>query len=99
MDLTAAIGALAAWGFAQILAEGGPSLNAQLAAAGLIDEVCLTVSPLLAFGDASGSWPGPAFRAARSGASARSVSRTDYCSSAPARPRPAHPGPAGVPPA
>jgi riboflavin biosynthesis pyrimidine reductase len=35
-----------------VLAEGGPTLNGQLAAAGLLDEVCLTISPLLAAGDA-----------------------------------------------
>ena len=35
-----------------MLAEGGPSLNSQLAAAGLLDELCLTVSPVLVGGDA-----------------------------------------------
>ena len=35
-----------------MLAEGGPSLNDQLAAAGLLDELCLTVSPMLVGGDA-----------------------------------------------
>ncbi len=34
-----------------VLAEGGPSLNAQLLAAGLLDEVCWTISPTLAGGD------------------------------------------------
>ena len=34
-----------------VLCEGGPSINAQLFAAGLIDELCLTISPLLAGGD------------------------------------------------
>jgi riboflavin biosynthesis pyrimidine reductase len=34
-----------------VLCEGGPSINAQLFAAGLVDELCLTVSPLLAGGD------------------------------------------------
>ena len=33
VDLRAALGALATRGFAQVLAEGGPSLNGQLAAA------------------------------------------------------------------
>jgi riboflavin biosynthesis pyrimidine reductase len=46
-------------GFSQVLAEGGPSLNGQLAAAGLIDEVCLTVSPLLVSGDAKRVLAGP----------------------------------------
>jgi riboflavin biosynthesis pyrimidine reductase len=35
-----------------VLAEGGPSLNGQLAAAGLLDELCLTLSPRLVSGEA-----------------------------------------------
>jgi riboflavin biosynthesis pyrimidine reductase len=34
------------------VAEGGPTLNGQLARAGLLDELCLTLSPWLASGDA-----------------------------------------------
>jgi len=34
------------------VAEGGPSLNAQLAAAGLLDELCLSLSPRLVGGPA-----------------------------------------------
>ncbi len=60
VDLAAALGALAGRGYAWVLAEGGPTLNGQLAAAGLIDEVCLTVSPLLAGGDAKRILAGPA---------------------------------------
>jgi riboflavin biosynthesis pyrimidine reductase len=52
VDLSAALGALAERGFARVLAEGGPSLNGQLTAAGLLDELCLTLSPLLVGGDA-----------------------------------------------
>jgi riboflavin biosynthesis pyrimidine reductase len=48
VDLAAALGALAERGYARVLAEGGPTLNGQLVAAGLLDELCLTVSPLLA---------------------------------------------------
>jgi riboflavin biosynthesis pyrimidine reductase len=59
VDLTTALAALAARGFAQVLAEGGPSLNGQLAAAGLIDEVCLTLSPRLVSGDAKRILAGP----------------------------------------
>ncbi len=59
VDLTAALGALSARGFSQVLAEGGPSLNGQLAAADLIDEVCLTVSPRLVAGDAKRILAGP----------------------------------------
>ncbi|HEV8372071.1 MAG TPA: dihydrofolate reductase family protein, partial [Actinomycetota bacterium] len=39
--------------------EGGPTLNGQLAAAGLLDELCLTVSPLLVGGDAKRVLAGP----------------------------------------
>ena len=60
VDLAAALGALAERGFARVLAEGGPTLNGQLAAAGLLDELCLTVSPLLAGGDARRILAGPA---------------------------------------
>jgi riboflavin biosynthesis pyrimidine reductase len=47
VDLRVALGALAERGARSVLAEGGPSLNSQLATAGLLDELCLTVSPLL----------------------------------------------------
>jgi riboflavin biosynthesis pyrimidine reductase len=52
VDLRTALGALAERGARSVLAEGGPSLNSQLAAAGLLDELCLTVSPVLVGGDA-----------------------------------------------
>jgi riboflavin biosynthesis pyrimidine reductase len=48
VNLKAAIGALADRGHRRMLAEGGPRLLAQIAAAGLLDELCLTVGPLLA---------------------------------------------------
>ncbi len=48
----AVIGALAERGHLRILIEGGPHLLGQVAAAGLLDELCLTVSPLLAGGRA-----------------------------------------------
>lgn len=48
-----ALGALADRGAGNVLVEGGPSLNGQLAAAGLLDELCLTVSPTLLVGDAT----------------------------------------------
>jgi len=59
VDLAVALGALAERGFAQVLAEGGPTLNGQLATAGLLDEVCLTLSPLLVGGDAKRILAGP----------------------------------------
>ena len=60
VDLASALGALAERGCARVLAEGGPTLNGQLAAAGLLDELCLTLSPLLAGGDAKRILAGPA---------------------------------------
>jgi riboflavin biosynthesis pyrimidine reductase len=48
VDLTAARDALTARGLTQVLSEGGPHLLGQLAGADLLDELCLTVSPLLA---------------------------------------------------
>ena len=48
-----AIDALAGLGHTRILTEGGPRLLGHIAAAGLLDELCLTISPLLAGG------PGP----------------------------------------
>ena len=48
VDLKAAVSALAERGHRRLLAEGGPHLLAQLAEAGLMDELCLTISPLMA---------------------------------------------------
>lgn len=50
VDLPAAVGALAARGLPRVLCEGGPRLLADMAAADLVDELCLTVVPLLAGG-------------------------------------------------
>jgi len=52
VDLTRAVTELGSLGAHQVLAEGGPTLNGQLARAGLLDELCVTLSPLLASGDA-----------------------------------------------
>lgn len=49
VDLTAALPLL---GARVVQAEGGPSVNARLAEAGLLDEVNLTLSPMLVGGDA-----------------------------------------------
>jgi riboflavin biosynthesis pyrimidine reductase len=48
VDLKAAVDSLAERGHQRILTEGGPHLLAQLAGAGLLDELCLTLSPVLA---------------------------------------------------
>jgi riboflavin biosynthesis pyrimidine reductase len=52
VDPGAARRALVERGHRRILCEGGPALLAQLAGAGLLDELCLTVSPVLTGGDA-----------------------------------------------
>ncbi len=59
VDLTAAVGALRERGLRSVLAEGGPSLNGQLAAAGLLDELCLTMSPKMVGGDSRRILTGP----------------------------------------
>ncbi|MCY3863285.1 MAG: dihydrofolate reductase family protein [bacterium] len=53
VDLTAAMARIGQLGASVVLAEGGPTLNGQLLAAGLLDEVCWTISPTLAGGDSS----------------------------------------------
>jgi riboflavin biosynthesis pyrimidine reductase len=55
----AAIAALAGLGYGRILSEGGPGLLAQITAAGALDELCLTVSPVLAGGQARRILAGP----------------------------------------
>ena len=46
-----ALGALWERGFQRVLVEGGPSLNAQLLAGGHVDELFVTVTPVVAAGD------------------------------------------------
>ncbi len=52
VEMASAISALASRGLRRVLVEGGPHLLGQLAAADLLDEFCLTVSPLVAGADA-----------------------------------------------
>lgn len=52
VDLPRAVAALGDRGARHVLAEGGPTLNGELARAGLLDELCLSLAPLLASGDA-----------------------------------------------
>ncbi len=59
VNLGAAMVALGELGAQHVLCEGGPSLNGALADAGLIDELCLTISPRLASGDAKRILSGP----------------------------------------
>ena len=50
VDLAAAVAALHERGATQLLCEGGPHLLGAMIAAGLVTELCLTVSPLLVGG-------------------------------------------------
>jgi riboflavin biosynthesis pyrimidine reductase len=59
VDLHRAVRALNERGLHRVHAEGGPHLLAQLAAAGLLDELLLTVSPVLAGGTYPGEGPVP----------------------------------------
>jgi riboflavin biosynthesis pyrimidine reductase len=65
VDLKEARGALRDRGLGRVLCEGGPLLLGTLAAAGLLDELCLTVSPLLAGPGAPGIVAGEEFPARR----------------------------------
>ena len=59
VDLPRALAELHGRGATQVLCEGGPRLLGAMTAADLVDEVCLTVSPLLAGGDAGRMAAGP----------------------------------------
>ncbi|MFJ5680090.1 pyrimidine reductase family protein [Streptomyces sp. NPDC093097] len=53
-------GALAARGHTRLLTEGGPRLLGQFAAAGALDEMCLSLAPVVAVGSAQRIMDGPA---------------------------------------
>lgn len=53
VDIAAAVAELHQLGYARILTEGGPTLLGETASAGMLDELCLTTSPVLAGGSAS----------------------------------------------
>jgi len=59
VDAAVAVAALAGCGYRRILVEGGPFLLSQLVAAGALDELCLTISPVLAGGRAARMTTGP----------------------------------------
>lgn len=50
VDMGDALAALAGLGARTVLCEGGPMLNGQLFAADLVDEICITVAPVLLAG-------------------------------------------------
>lgn len=59
VDPARAVRALAERGHTRLLTEGGPRLLGQLVAAGVLDELCLTVAPMLVAGDAQRITGGP----------------------------------------
>lgn len=59
LDFAAAVRELAARGHRRLLCEGGPGVLAQVVAAGLLDELCLTLSPLLLAGHPARILSGP----------------------------------------
>ncbi|MGW0941178.1 pyrimidine reductase family protein [Streptomyces sp. NPDC002623] len=59
VDPARAVLALAGLGHTRLLTEGGPRLLGQFVAAGVLDELCLTLSPMLVAGDAQRIAGGP----------------------------------------
>lgn len=60
VDPKAALAALTARGLHRVCCEGGPHLFGTLIAADLVDDLCLSISPLLTSGDAGRIATGPA---------------------------------------
>ncbi|MFI1565197.1 pyrimidine reductase family protein [Streptomyces sp. NPDC020490] len=59
VDPVRAVAALGELGHTRLLTEGGPRLLGQMVASGVLDELCLTVSPMLTAGDAQRIAGGP----------------------------------------
>jgi riboflavin biosynthesis pyrimidine reductase len=59
IDFPRAIEELAARGHRRLLCEGGPTILARAATDGVLDELCLTLSPMLVAGDPSRILNGP----------------------------------------
>ncbi|MEV5527542.1 pyrimidine reductase family protein [Streptomyces prunicolor] len=62
VDPARAVHALAELGHTRLLAEGGPRLLGQFVAAGVLDELCLTLSPTLVAGEAQRISGGPSVK-------------------------------------
>lgn len=65
VDIAEALGELARLGHRRVLCEGGPTLLAQVVAAGRLDDLCLTLAPLLVAGDHRRIMRGPALDPSR----------------------------------
>ncbi|MFF5263670.1 pyrimidine reductase family protein [Actinomadura viridis] len=59
VDFRTAVALLAGRGYTRLLCEGGPRILSQVAGADMLDELCLTVSPLLAAGASPRVLDGP----------------------------------------
>ncbi|MEU1664449.1 pyrimidine reductase family protein [Streptomyces sparsogenes] len=59
VDPARVVAALAERGLTRLLTEGGPKLLGQFAAAGVLDELCLSLAPLVTAGDAARIINGP----------------------------------------
>lgn len=57
-SITDALAEFAARGWNRVVAEGGPHVLGQLVEADLLDEICLTIAPVMAAGDAPRIAPG-----------------------------------------
>jgi riboflavin biosynthesis pyrimidine reductase len=60
LDLAHIVDQLAGTGFQRLLCEGGPRLHNDLLAAGMLDEVCLTLAPVVVGGQGLRSTSGAA---------------------------------------
>jgi len=65
VDLGLALRELGRMGHSVVLTEGGPTLHAELALAGLLDELCLTLAPRLVGGEGPRITNGPALEPPR----------------------------------
>ncbi|GAA2166558.1 pyrimidine reductase family protein [Actinomadura napierensis] len=59
LDFAVAVRELESRGFRRLLCEGGPGVLAQIVGAGLLDELCLTLSPMLLAGHPTRILNGP----------------------------------------
>ncbi|SEG34234.1 Pyrimidine reductase, riboflavin biosynthesis [Nonomuraea solani] len=64
VDMRRALAELHARGLTRVLCEGGPRINAQLSASDLVDELCLSISPMLLGGGAARIFNGEPSQAA-----------------------------------